>query len=115
MAMLVSLEEAKKAIRVTHDADDAVIELMISAASGAVLNYLKAIGSESMRDSAGELIVDSAGLVQDVDPVVKQATNLLTGYFYKDRDNDEGKEWEPSFLPRPVTALLYPLRDPAVA
>jgi hypothetical protein len=57
---------------------------------------------------------DSAG-----DPIlryeVKAAVLLLVGYFFKDRDNDKNHEYEQGYLPRPVTALLYPLRDPALA
>jgi hypothetical protein len=43
------------------------------------------------------------------------ATILLTGHFYNNPDGDPEHDWEQGYLPRPVTALLYPLRDPALA
>lgn len=123
---LVTLQEAKDNMYVTFSASDTDIKLKIAAASGAVLNYLKGRSKLYVieTDSDGVEMLDSSG-----DPVyerdsqgkrlirseVKQATLILVGIFFRDRDGAEADKWEPGFLPRPVTALLYPLRDPAVA
>jgi hypothetical protein len=123
---LVTLQEAKDNMLVTFSASDADIDMKIAAASGAVLNYLKSRKNLYIFevDSDGELFLDSQGLpVYERDsngqrlirPEVKQATLLLVGIFFRDRDGAEADKWEPGFLPRPVTALLYPLRDPALA
>lgn len=123
---LVTLQEAKDNMYVTFSASDNDINLKISAASGAVLNYLKgrsklyvietdSDGVETL-DSSGDPVYerDSQGL-RLVRPEVKHATLILVGIFFRDRDGVEAKDWQPGFLPQPVTALLYPLRDPAIA
>ena len=40
---------------------------------------------------------------------------LLVGYFYRHRDENPEGEYQMGYLPWPVTALLYPLSDPALA
>lgn len=115
MTMLVSLEQAKIHQRIDNDDEDSDVELKIAAASAAVMEYLKADGCADFTDSSGEVIEDSAGIAVDVPKNVQGATLLMFGYLYKDRDNDVNKEYEPGYLPRPVTALLYGRRTPSVA
>lgn len=119
MNMLVTLQEAKDHLRIDTDDGDADLTLKIHGASGAVLNYLKG-GNRFVQevDGDGNPVVDDDGLPVYTEEVlfeVKAAVLLLLGYLYKDRDNDKDHEYEQGFLPRPVTALLYPLRDPALA
>lgn len=122
--MLVTLEQASEHLRRDTNDDDADLILKIHAASGSVLNYLKSqrMLYEQEFDARGNPVFDSSG-----DPVyqldsagdrvlrfeVMAATLLMVGDFYKDRDGDDTREYEQGYLPRPVTALLYPLRDPA--
>jgi len=98
--MLVTLAEARDHLRSDSVDDDADLTIKIHAASGAVINYLKS-----------PAFIDESAVPFEV----KAATLLLIGYLYKDRDGDEGGEYQQGYLPRPVTALLYPLRDPALA
>lgn len=111
---LVSLEQAKRHLRVDFDDEDNDIELKVHAASGAVLNYLKS-GADVFLDSSGDVPEDSAGDPVGVPFEVQAAALLMLGYLYKDRDTNAGGEYEQGYLPKPVTALLYPLRDPAFA
>lgn len=121
----VTLERAKAHLGMDHDEDDTLISAFISAASGAVKNYLKSASAyEVERDSNDDPVMDSNGdpeYVRDssgdkvVALPVQQATLLLIGYFYKDRDENSDGAFAQGYLPPPVTALLYPLRDPAVA
>lgn len=106
--MLITLEEAKRHLRVDDESDDSDIELKTHAASGAVRNYLK---------SAADAYFDADGaVIADVVPFeVKAATMLMLGYLYKDRDENADGAFDQGYLPKPVTALLYPLRDPAFA
>lgn len=115
---LVTLEQVRRHLRLNEEdsdggPDDPDLELKILSASRAVLNYLKSQADEFL-DSGGDVIVDSNG-----DPVVPYevhaATLLQVGYLYKDRDENADGAYEQGYLPKPVTALLYPLRDPAVA
>lgn len=123
--MLVTLAEAQKHLRVDTDADSDDLALKVRAASGAVMNYLKS-GSPYIPavDSAGATLFDSAGrIIPAVDasgePLVrwevKDATLIMVGYLYRLRDDNEDGAYEMGFLPKPVTALLYSLRDPALA
>lgn len=115
--MLVTLTEAQDHLRVDTDADANDLTLKILAASGAVLNYLKSSSPYyTVLDSSGDpvVVLDSSG-----DPTirweVKAATLLMLGYLYRLRDNNEDMAFQQGYLPMPVTALLYPLRDPALA
>lgn len=121
----VTLERAKAHLGMDHDDDDTLIGAYIVAASGAVKNYLKSSSPyEVERDSNDDPILDGNGdpeYVRDssgdkvVTLPVQQATLLLIGYFYKDRDENPDGAFAQGYLPAPVTALLYPLRDPALA
>lgn len=106
--MLITLEQAKKHLRVDGDDDDDDITLKVHAASGAVKNYLKS-AANAYFDAAGVVLLDAVPFE------VMAATQLMLGYLYNQRDEDAGREFESGYLPRPVTALLSPLRDPALA
>lgn len=125
MLQYVTLQQAKDHLRVDHDAEDNDIELKIVAASSAVKSYLKSASPyEPLRDSNDTPLLDSNDLPipeedSNGDPIlrweVRAAVLILLGILYRDRDGQEMKDWAPGYLPAPVTALLYPLRDPAFA
>lgn len=121
--MYVTLARAKQHLSMDHDADDTLIEVYIQAASGAVKNYLKSASpyeverdsnDDIIRDSSGDpvYVVDSAG-DKLVSFTVQAAVLLMVGFLYKDRDENPDSAFDRGYLPKPVTALLYPLRDPA--
>ena len=122
--MYVTLARAKQHLSMDHDQDDTLIEVYVQAASGAVKNYLKSASPyEVERDSNDDPILDSSGdptYVVDssgaklVSYPVQAAVLLMVGFLYKDRDENPDSAFERGYLPRPVTALLYPLRDPAL-
>lgn len=118
--MLITLAQAKAHLRVTHDAEDDQIAEFIEAASEAVVAYLKS-GADEFLDTPGDPtpIQDSSGDVVDYDvPArVKAATKILVGALFRNRDsvNPDADGWREGFLPPAVTALLYPLRDPALS
>jgi len=123
--MYVTLARAKQHLNMDHDADDSLITVYIQAASGAVKNYLKSASPYAVElDSNDDPIFDSSGdpeYVRDsngnkeVRYEVQSAVLLLVGFLYKDRDENPDTAFSQGFLPFPVTALLYPLRDPALA
>lgn len=122
--MYVTLEQGKQHLNMDHNLDDVLITAYIGAASEAVKNYLKSASPyEVERDSNDDPILDSSGdptYVTDSsgDKVVKYAVQAATllqlGFLYKDRDENANEAYEIGYLPKPVTALLYPLRDPAL-
>jgi hypothetical protein len=111
---LVTLQQASDHLRRDTDADDNDLILKIEAASRAVLNYLKVDGMAFLElDSAGDVELDSAGDALGVPEEVKAATLLLLSSFYSDRSG-QSSGFRMGYLPEPVTALLYPLRKPAM-
>ena len=109
MVQLVSPQEVRSMLRIDGDSDDETLLLLIPAASAAVLNYLKS-GADAFMGEGGEVMEDAS-----VPFEVRAATVLMVGHLMRNPDNDVEQAFEPGYLPRPVTALLYPLRDPACA
>mgnify|MGYP003574951643 CR=1 FL=1 len=97
MAELATLEQVKAALIVDFDDDDDHLTLLIKAASDRIAGYIKT----DLPDPLPESIVVS--------------TILLVGYYYRNRDSDPDKDFALGTLPYPVTALIYHLRDPALA
>jgi len=94
-----------------HNEDDNLIQIYINAASNAVQNYIT-------RSTGIELHPEHPD-VMPVPAAVKQATLLLIGDFYKNREpkTDDpvvGVEYGFGHLPRSVIALLYPYRTPVL-
>lgn len=114
--MLVSLTQASDYIRRDGNADDAILTLLIEAASEAIANYLGEQAEVVLAyTSFGEPEEDSSGVAVDVPAVVQGACLYLTAWFYRNRDSDEQTAFQPGYLPAVVTSMLYPLRDPMLA
>lgn len=113
MVMLVSLQQGKDHLRIDNSDEDNDLTLKIHGASGAVLNYIRN-GADVFTDSAGEPILDSNGAPVGIPYEIQAATLLMLGHLYKDRDGDPDKAWEMGYLPKAVTALLYPFRVPSL-
>jgi hypothetical protein len=113
MFMLVTVDQVRTALKLDSGESDTIIALYISAASRAVVRYLKGQAGQLLTiDSPPNSPPDDLSTVPED---IQMATILLTGHFYHNPDGDPDHDWEQGYLPRPVTALLYPLRDPAVA
>lgn len=100
-----TLTELKSSLRIlpTETEDDAILELLLKAASKSVANYLKS--------AAAPLLLPDA----EIPPEVVVSTIMLVGFLYRSPDQDPDRYFERGYLPAPITALLCPLRDPAVA
>lgn len=114
MFMLVTIERTKATLNIDTTDDDAVkLPLLISAASHAIVAYLKGqagdlLGIDSPPDSPPN---DLSG----VDERIALSVIVLVGVLYREPDGDEAKNFTQGNLPWVVTALLYPLRDPTFA
>lgn len=120
MTMLVSLERTKARLRFDTNAEDVDLTFMIEAASQMVLNYLKVdesyfAGSEYDTDGVWPADTDGVLIGADTYPEVQTATIYLAGMLKRDPDGAEAEKWQQGYLPFPVMAMLYPLRDPAIA
>lgn len=118
---LITLAQARAHVRVDHEVEDAQLDEFIESASAAVVNYLKG-GADVFLNTLGlpeEIYGDSPAEVvaYAVPPEVQVATKLLVAYFFRNRDGREPipDGWQHGYLPLAVIALLYPLRDPALA
>lgn len=124
MTALVTLAQAKRQLYIDLDNTNHDDDLMdkIEEASAAVISYLKTSAAGYL-DSSGLLQVDSAGAaVLDSPNVhipfqVRAATLQMLTALWENRGDDGGaaSKFEHGYLPPSVTALLYPLRDPALA
>lgn len=114
--MLVTLQSVSDYIRRDSDDDDALLTALIEASSEMVVNYLGSRAEELLSyDSNGNPPEDSNGVVLDVPGPVKAATKFLTAWLYRNRDENAGQAFQQGYLPAPVTAMLYPLRDPTLS
>lgn len=109
MADFVTLEKVKQGLVIDTTDDDARLGLLITAASTSILRYLKEIGSAPFYDW------ETSALVGDVPEDVQVATIMLVGHIYRSPDSNEDGAFERGSLPKPVTALIYSRRDPALA
>lgn len=112
--MLVSLTQAKAHLRVDSSAEDTHLTLLIRGASASVIEYIRS-GADAFTDSAGDVIVDSAGEPQGIPENVQVAVLILVGNFYRYREGESGiinPSWSAGYLPTAVVSLLTPYRDP---
>ena len=98
MTPLISLEQAKAALRLTHNDDDALIEDHIDAASEAVMQYLN-------RDVSW--FDPETNTLGDVPFRVQKATEHLVMLFY---DEPLGDAFDHRRMPSQVTSILFPMR-----
>jgi hypothetical protein len=113
MFLLVSVARVKQALHIDDDEMDDIIGLYTSAASHAVVTYLKGqagdfLGIDSPPDSPPNDLTS-------IDERVVASVIMLVGTIYREPDGDEAKNFSLGNLPHYVTALLYPLRDPTLA
>ncbi|MBZ9653540.1 head-tail connector protein [Phyllobacterium lublinensis] len=99
MADLATLAQVKQGLRidVTNTDDDALLNLLIKAASERIVGYIK------------------TEIPDPVPNAVAVATIILVGYLYQNTESDPDKAFDLGTLPYPVTSLIYHLRDPALA
>lgn len=124
MVALVTLDKVKMALRIgdieeasgdqwtvaPHE-DDVILQTYIAAASQAIIRYLDTRAEAVLDlDSGGEI---PSGVEVPAD--VQLAAIMLVGQFYREPDADADKAFEMGYLPKPVMALLYPLKDPTLA
>lgn len=107
MAQLASLAEAKGLLRIDFSDDDAALQLLLDAASSAVVDYLQ---------GGGFPVVDDAGQVTGQLPAqVKIGTIMLAGFLYENPDQDPKNAFSGGHFPSQVLSLLRPLRKPTLA
>lgn len=109
MTAFASLEQVKEALQFTGDDKDLDIQQLIDAASSWVIGYLKS-GAAAFVDEVGEVIETAPHIER-----VRRATIYLVGLMLRNPDNDTEGAFDYGYPPAPVVAMLYDLRDPALA
>lgn len=115
MTMLVTLAQAKKHLRIDWDHDDDDVSWKIEEASAAVINYLGEQAYQFLDSSL--MVVEDTSEEAIIPHAVRAATLQLLTALYENRGDDGGtlSKFQMGYLPPSVTALLFPLRDPAIA
>lgn len=115
MAELVTLDMAKRHLRITHATEDADIQRKLSQAHAGVLDFInqRVIDTEAATWTATIEAWD-----EDTVPEQIQAAILKQfGGLWRDRGDDDGKnaqEWVDGLAPN-VARMLDRFRDPALA
>jgi hypothetical protein len=99
MADLVTIDEAKQRLRILHNDDDADLLAIIAQASDTIVDYLKRPEIDPPWDET------------TVPPHVKNATLLLIGRIYADREAG----FDGGLLNQAIRDLVHRDRDPALA
>ena len=98
MADLITVEELKAQARIDTDAEDALLQVYVSAASESVQAYVTNTAPPA---------------------TLKHATLSLAAMMYRERDASNEyavpDKFGYGYLPLGVVALLYPYRKPALA
>lgn len=94
-----TLEQVKQHLR--YDADDtsndAVLQAYLDATTVAISNYITEAVTDANR------------------PLLRTAQLLYVGYLDQYRNAEADAPVNGNYLPQPITALLWPLRTPAVS
>lgn len=107
--MIVTLDQVKAHLRIDGTDEDAYLATLQAGAEAAVLNYLKIATVDALAVGSPPAVPEAAT------DAITAAVLIMCGYLYRNRDNDEEKEFDRGYLPRPITALLCPLRDPSLS
>lgn len=102
---LVTLQQAKRHLRVDHDDDDDAIAAYLMAATTIVVEYV----DRAIYGPLGAAPDDDDGTAIRIAPPITAAILLLTGDMYEQRLSDA---WDAdgAMLPKTVRALLAPYR-----
>lgn len=101
MADLITIADLKAQARIDTDAEDALLQVYVTAASESVKKY----------------VTDEHADVPE--SILKHATMSLAAMMYRERDASNEyavpDKFGYGYLPLGVTALLYPYRKPSLA
>lgn len=111
MAELVTLAQVKASLRMDagDTDDDALLGQLIAGSTRMVIKYLKAAALPFLNEDG--TVKEDANIPADI----QTAAIILVGFLFKNYASDEDEVFDRGYLPKPVTAILYPHRVPTVA
>ncbi len=104
--MLVTLQQAKDHLRVDDDALDDDILLKISQVSYLCKNFVKVEQSAYLDEYNNPL---------DVPPYLSAACLVWLGILFKHRDGQQDENLDFGYIPKAVSNILWPFRNPTYA
>jgi len=111
MLSLISLDEIKPMLRIDGDESDPMLMILIGAASAAVMRYLDTRAPIYVALDADGALAPGATVPAEI----KVAVAGLVGHYFDHPAEDPEQVFGHGRLPFFVTAILYPMRDPALA
>lgn len=112
MVALVTLQQAKRHLRIAYSDEDEDLQDKIEQASAIIVDYIK------NPDHGWTDAVNGSPPVRSTAPMVVQAATLLMlANIWEFREGEAQPDYSAAdgYLPKAVTALLHRLRDPAYA
>lgn len=109
MAKLVTLDQAKRHLRIYHDDENIDVAEKAEQASDIIIDYIK-------RPDHGWTNAVDPSTPSDAPSLIKAAVLLQLGYIWEYRGDEEPEFVQADgYLPRAVTSILHRYRDPAYA
>ena len=107
----ISADQYVNAMKKMRDAEFSGKNSALSNTTIGSWETLKATFENAVGDLMSEKVYNLAAVPFEV----RAATVLMIGHLMRNPDNNVEGAFDRGYLPMPVTALLYPLRDPALA
>jgi hypothetical protein len=112
MVAFVTLQQAKRHLRIAYGDEDEDLQDKVEQASAIIVDYLK------MPDHGWTDAQDGSPPTRSTAPMVVQAATLLmlsTLWEFREGEAQPNYNQADGYLPKAVTALLHRLREPAYA
>lgn len=117
---MITLEQAKAQLRVTHDAEDVQIQEMIDAATASILGYIKD-HADTLTDTSGTIPTDTSGAPLVAIPAdIQMACKLEVAHLFRNREGQSESKIPEQYgygypLCAAAIAKLYRYRVPTLA
>lgn len=117
---MITLAQAKRQVRVTHDQEDVEIQEMIDSATVAIMGYIDASVAETFVSTDGQFIEDTNGEATLVPADIKMACKLEVAHLYRNREGQSESKIPDQFgygyaLCAAAIGKLYRYRTPVIA
>lgn len=111
MASLVTIDQAKRHLRIYHSDEDVDVGEKVSQSSDIIIDYIKRPDHGWSDATNGDPPTPS-----NAPSLIQAAVLLQLGYLWENRGDGEAEFVQADgYLPRAITSILHRFRDPAYA